>query len=152
MGAAVAGATTQSAKIKLTTNLPLVGRSTRAATASTSGGGPSLRRAPSPTRKMLRIFRPPHKGEVREYASLNIGRVMPYRLKREESSDADSPTRHSVGRRSPQLGERETIALLGPSGSGKSSLLMVAAGLEAASGGRVTIDGTDITCMGEDDL
>jgi putative ABC transport system ATP-binding protein len=50
------------------------------------------------------------------------------------------------------VAEGETIALLGPSGSGKSSLLMVAAGLEAASAGRVIIDGTDITRMGEDDL
>jgi putative ABC transport system ATP-binding protein len=50
------------------------------------------------------------------------------------------------------VAQGETIALLGPSGSGKSSLLMVAAGLEAASEGRVTIDGTDITRMGEDDL
>jgi putative ABC transport system ATP-binding protein len=50
------------------------------------------------------------------------------------------------------VGQGETIALLGPSGSGKSSLLMVAAGLEAASAGRVTIDGTDITHMGEDAL
>jgi putative ABC transport system ATP-binding protein len=44
----------------------------------------------------------------------------------------------------------QTIALTGPSGSGKSSLLMVAAGLERASSGKVTLAGTDITRMGED--
>ncbi len=48
------------------------------------------------------------------------------------------------------VAESESIALTGPSGSGKSSLLMVAAGLEQATSGRVEVTGTDITRLGED--
>jgi putative ABC transport system ATP-binding protein len=45
-----------------------------------------------------------------------------------------------------------SVALLGPSGSGKSSLMAVLAGLERASGGCVMVDGLDFTILGEDAL
>ncbi|MDP5333760.1 ABC transporter ATP-binding protein [Seohaeicola saemankumensis] len=46
----------------------------------------------------------------------------------------------------------ETLGLVGPSGSGKSSLLMLMGGLERATGGRITALGQDLTTMTEDQL
>ncbi len=46
----------------------------------------------------------------------------------------------------------ETLGLIGPSGSGKSSLLMLMGGLERATGGSVTALGQDLTAMDEDAL
>jgi putative ABC transport system ATP-binding protein len=46
----------------------------------------------------------------------------------------------------------ESVALLGPSGSGKSSLMAVLSGLERASGGRVQIAGADFAVLDEDGL
>ncbi len=46
----------------------------------------------------------------------------------------------------------ETLGLIGPSGSGKSSLLMVMGGLEQATGGSVRALGSDLTAMDEDQL
>ncbi|MEL6679858.1 MAG: ATP-binding cassette domain-containing protein, partial [Pseudomonadota bacterium] len=46
----------------------------------------------------------------------------------------------------------ETLGLIGPSGSGKSSLLMLMGGLEQATGGSVTALGQDLTAMDEDQL
>jgi putative ABC transport system ATP-binding protein len=40
-------------------------------------------------------------------------------------------------------------AVMGPSGSGKSTLLQCAAGLDRPDGGKVAIDGTDLTGLGE---
>jgi putative ABC transport system ATP-binding protein len=46
----------------------------------------------------------------------------------------------------------ETVGLVGPSGSGKSSLLMLLGGLEQASAGVVQVLGRDLTAMDEDAL
>ena len=46
----------------------------------------------------------------------------------------------------------ETIGLVGPSGSGRSSLLMLLGGLERATGGSVTVLGHDLSTMNEDAL
>lgn len=43
----------------------------------------------------------------------------------------------------------ETLGLVGPSGSGKSSLLMLMAGLEAATSGSISVLGEELTSMGE---
>ncbi|AKM07842.1 ABC transporter ATP-binding protein [Pelagerythrobacter marensis] len=46
----------------------------------------------------------------------------------------------------------EIVALLGPSGSGKSSLMAVLSGLERASGGTLQVAGQNFATMGEDAL
>lgn len=46
----------------------------------------------------------------------------------------------------------ETLGLVGPSGSGKSSLLMLMGGLEQATSGQITALGQNLTAMNEDQL
>lgn len=46
----------------------------------------------------------------------------------------------------------QSVGLIGPSGSGKSSLLMLMGGLEQATTGRVQALGQDLTAMDEDQL
>ena len=51
-----------------------------------------------------------------------------------------------------EVARGETLGLVGPSGSGKSSLLMLLGGLEQASAGRVSVLGHDLSAMDEDQL
>ena len=56
---------------------------------------------------------------------------------------------HSI---SLEVARGDTLGLVGPSGSGKSSLLMLMGGLEKATGGEVMALGNDLTAMDEDQL
>ncbi|GGY73811.1 ABC transporter ATP-binding protein [Streptomyces omiyaensis] len=46
----------------------------------------------------------------------------------------------------------ELVALKGRSGSGKTTLLNLVGGLDGADGGRIVIDGTDLSTLGEEGL
>lgn len=58
--------------------------------------------------------------------------------------DDDGTTQAAVDGVSLDVAPGEVLALLGPSGSGKSSLLRAVAGLEPVAAGRITWDGTDL--------
>ncbi len=51
-----------------------------------------------------------------------------------------------------EIGRGETVSIVGQSGSGKSSMLMIIAGLERASAGRVAVGGRDFANLTEDAL
>ncbi|MBV8763559.1 MAG: ABC transporter ATP-binding protein [Hyphomicrobiales bacterium] len=51
-----------------------------------------------------------------------------------------------------EVGQGEAVGLVGPSGSGKSSLLMAVAGLERVDAGTVEIAGQNLALLDEDDL
>jgi len=51
-----------------------------------------------------------------------------------------------------QVMKGESVALLGPSGSGKSSLMAVLSGLERATSGSIHVAGADFTALDEDGL
>jgi NitT/TauT family transport system ATP-binding protein len=56
----------------------------------------------------------------------------------------------ALDRLSFSVNDGEIVALIGPSGCGKTTALRVAMGLEAASGGKVTVDGVAVTGCGHD--
>ncbi len=51
-----------------------------------------------------------------------------------------------------QVGAGERVGLVGPSGSGKSSLMMLIGGLERATRGRIVVAGQDLATLDEDGL
>ena len=51
-----------------------------------------------------------------------------------------------------EISDGQFVAITGASGSGKSTMLGLIAGLDAPSTGSIEIDGEDVTAMGEDDL
>jgi len=51
-----------------------------------------------------------------------------------------------------KIAKGETIGVVGPSGSGKSSMMMIMAGLERATSGTIEIAGQNITPLSEDGL
>ncbi len=51
-----------------------------------------------------------------------------------------------------RVAQGETVSIVGPSGSGKSSMMMIVAGLERVSSGRVAVGGLEFDGIGEDEL
>ena len=48
-----------------------------------------------------------------------------------------------------RVGRGEVVAMVAPSGAGKSTLLHIAGLLDSADGGRVLLDGADVTALGD---
>jgi putative ABC transport system ATP-binding protein len=66
--------------------------------------------------------------------------------------DTEAGTVHILRGIDLRLARGESLSIVGPSGSGKSSLLMVMGGLERATEGSVSIAGRDFAALDEDGL
>jgi NitT/TauT family transport system ATP-binding protein len=64
--------------------------------------------------------------------------------------DGKTQSVQALDRLSFTVREGEVVALIGPSGCGKTTALRIAMGLETASGGRVSVDGREVTGCGHD--
>ncbi len=65
---------------------------------------------------------------------------------------ADAPALEIFNNVSFELGNSETISIVGSSGSGKTSLLQILAGLDTATSGRVIVCDEDISMMNQNEL
>src|SRR5258707_14103300 len=64
--------------------------------------------------------------------------------------DGQEQSVQALDRVSFTVGNGEIVALIGPSGCGKTTALRVAMGLDASTGGRVTVDGREVHGCGHD--
>lgn len=51
-----------------------------------------------------------------------------------------------------EINEGEFVAVMGPSGSGKSTLMFALSGTDSVNGGKVVVDGRDLSEIGENEL
>ena len=51
-----------------------------------------------------------------------------------------------------RIQEGDSVSIVGPSGAGKTSLMMVVAGIEAVSSGKINVSNHDLSSLTEDQL
>jgi NitT/TauT family transport system ATP-binding protein len=79
-----------------------------------------------------------------EVSFVDVSKRFPLRV------DGDVHQVQALDRVSFTVRDGEIVALIGPSGCGKTTALRVAMGLDASTGGRVTVDGREVKGCGHD--